>query len=321
MLAMAIVSCGPSTQAVGPSHNAATSPLPSPTAVLRPPSTVLQATVAPWQLPTPLSRMVVLADGSRLLIAGGLDSSGASSRTVLAADPATGRLTSYGTLASGVHDAGGAVVSGVGYVFGGGNSASTSVVQALQPGTVARLAGNLPTARADLSVAAAGPEAIVVGGLNGTSPARTVLATHDGSTFRPVAELASPVRYAAVAVVGDFLYVFGGEWSASPFTAIERITLSSGKVDVVGKLPQGLSHAVAITLGGEIWLLGGLSQGHTSAQILRFDPGSATVSNAGTLPEAVSDAGVAVVNGTGYLIGGETSGATTNRVVELRASQ
>jgi N-acetylneuraminic acid mutarotase len=319
MLALAVVSCGPFTQSVGPSHNAATSPLASPTAVLRPPSTVLQATVAAWQLPAPLSRMVVLANEGRLLIIGGLNSAGASARSILAADPTKGVVTSDGTLGLPVHDSSGALLSGAAYIFGGGNSASISTVQVIKPGHSAQTTGNLPTARSDLAAAVAGSEAVIVGGYDGTSPANAVLATSDGAHFRVVGMLRSPVRYAAVAVMGSYLYVFGGEWAGQLSTAIQRVDLGTGGVDVVGQLPVGLGHAAALVLNDQIWLVGGLESEGPSDAVFRFDAQSGSVARAGTLPKPVSDAGIAVLDGTGYLVGGEVAGSPISNVVELKA--
>jgi hypothetical protein len=318
MLALAVVSCGPSTQAVGPSHNPAMSPLPSPTAALRPPSTVLQATVAPWQLPAPLSRMVVLANEGRLLIIGGLNSAGTSERGILAADPASGVVTSDGTLALPVHDSSGALLSGAAYIFGGGNSASISTVQVIKPGHSAQTTGTLPTARSDLAATVAGSEAVIVGGYDGTSPANAVLATSDGAHFRVVGMLRSPVRYPAVAVMGSYVYVFGGEWAGRLSTAIQRVNVGTGGVDLVGQLPVGLGHAAALVLNDQIWVVGGLAPGGPSNGVLHFDAQSGAVASAGTLPKPVSDAGIAVLGGTGYLVGGEVGGSPMRTVVKLK---
>src|ERR1035437_622313 len=319
MLALAVVSCGPSTQAVGPSHNPATSPLASPTAVLRPRSTVLQATLAPWQLPAPLSRMVVLTNEGRLLIIGGLNSGGTSVRSILAADPTKGVVTSDGTLALAVHDSSGALLSGAAYIFGGGNSASISTVQVIKPGQSVQTTGNLPTARADLAATVAGSEAVIVGGYDGTSPANAVLATTDGAHFRVVGMLRSPVRYAAVVVMGSYLYVFGGEWAGQLSTAIQRVDLGTGVVDVVGHLPVGLGHAAALVLNDPLWLVGRPGPGGPSDGGLPFARPSGGAASAGTLPKPVSDAGIAVLGGTGYLVGGEVAGSPISTVVELKA--
>lgn len=317
LLIAGICSCGPVAQSQ-PATSPSTSPrAPSPAASAV--ATRLKSSAASWQLPAALSRMVVLADGSRLLIAGGIDASGATTRAISAVDVATGKESAYGTLAVGVHDAGGGVVGATSYIFGGGNTATTADVQSLRAGAPAMLAGRLPVARSDLVVVSTASEAFIVGGFDGTAATLAVLATGDGTNFRNVAALVAPVRYPAAAIMGDSLFVFGGEWAGGSTTAVQRVSLNTGRVDVVAHLAAGLSHAAAVVLGGRIWLLGGFSQGNTSNEILRFDPSNASVSKAGTLPQPTSDAGIAVVNGTAYLVGGENSSVPTTRVVALKA--
>ncbi|MHB8507091.1 MAG: Kelch repeat-containing protein [Candidatus Dormibacteria bacterium] len=293
---------------------------PSPTATPAR-SPVLGASIASWHLPAPLSRMVVLADGSRLLIAGGLDSSGITLRTILAADPLSGQVSADGSLAVAVHDAAGAIVGGRAYVFGGGGSGSSRTVQALRPAAVAEIVGYLPTARADLAIASTGTVALVVGGFDGRSATRTVLASGDGVAFRALTDLPSALRYASVAAVGDALFVFGGESSGRAGATIYRVSIGSGMVDVVGVLPASLAHAAAAVMRGQVWLFGGISHGHATDQVLRFDPADGRVEAAGNLPLAISDAGIAVRNEVAYLVGGEgASGAQTSTVIELKVS-
>src|ERR1039458_2148925 len=59
----------------------------------------IEAGVATWQLPAPISREAVVANGAGFTILGGLDASGASVATVLDASPATGAIRHAGILA------------------------------------------------------------------------------------------------------------------------------------------------------------------------------------------------------------------------------
>jgi hypothetical protein len=77
-----------------------------------------------------------------------------------------------------------------------------------------------------------------------------MLATTDGVTFHPVAQLAETVRYAAVAVSGHFLWVFGGEHQHRVTTDIQRVDLTTGRVTVAARLPTPLAHACAVVLNG-----------------------------------------------------------------------
>src|SRR5579864_2815492 len=79
-------------------------------------ATTLTAAEASYRLSAPISREVVLADGSSLVILGGLDRAQQSAAGVYRLDTAAGGLTHLGNLASSVHDAAGAVLGGRDFV-------------------------------------------------------------------------------------------------------------------------------------------------------------------------------------------------------------
>ncbi|RAN79086.1 hypothetical protein B5P43_14120 [Bacillus sp. SRB_336] len=262
----------------------------------------------PWRLPRPLSRAVALPDGRDLLILGGLTAAGTSSAEILRINPATGQVAPAGALAQPAHDAGGAVLASRFFVFGGGADAVLGAVQAFTPGQDrARIVGRLPRPRADLSVAAGGDGrmAYIVGGFGGADPDPAVLGTADGTSFKTVANLPQPVRYAAVAALGQYLWVLGGARGTSPTTAIQRVDPRTGSAAVVGHLPVPLDHAVAVVLDGSLLVIGGMVNGRPSSSVWRLDPGSGTATRAGTLPEAVSIPAAAVLGGSAYVMGGE----------------
>ena len=284
----------------------------------------LQATPAAWQLPSAVSRPVVLPDGRGFVILGGLASGDVSTSRIVQVDPVAGTSQLAGHLALAVHDSAGAFLAGRALVFGGGSYSTVSEVQSWTAGTASRL-GRLPQARSDLSAVTVGGTAYIAGGFDGTTMTPDVLATSDGVTYRSVATLDVPVRYAAVAVAGQTLWVVGGVTSTSEggtaeTDAIQKVDLTTGQVTVAGHLPQAMGHATAVTLDGSVFVIGGRSGTVPSAAIWRVDPASGTVEPAGHLPEALSDAGSVVVGGTGYLVGGEVTGPTAplDTVVELR---
>jgi outer membrane protein assembly factor BamB len=293
-----------------------------PAARPRPPAVrrvvVLRVTRAPWRLNAPISREVVLAEGHSLLIAGGLTADGASSAAVLRLDPSTGTAGRIASLVSPTHDAGGAVLAGRGLVFGGGSVASVSVVQAFSPGARPAVIGRLPRPRSDLGSATAGGVAYVAGGYDGVTMARPVLATRDGRVFTAVASLPIAVRYAAVAVVGRDLWVFGGERHGAPVSAIQRVDLSARTATVAGHLPAPVGEATALVIDGHVYIAGGRTTGGVlTSRVLAFDPATVTAKVAAHLPAPAADSGGAVLGHTGYLLGGETPGATAG-VTELR---
>ena len=107
------------------------------------------------------------------------------------------------------HDAAGATLGGQTYVFGGGQQTSVATVQEItahQAGAAhgtAAVAGQLPGPRSDLVAVTHAGTAYLLGGYDGAGYDATVLATRDGRRFTVAARLAVPVRYPAVAVLGQ----------------------------------------------------------------------------------------------------------------------
>jgi outer membrane protein assembly factor BamB len=194
------------------------------------------------------------------------------------------------------------------------------------------VAGQLPAARSDLSAVTIGADAYLLGGYDGAAYSAAVLATSDGRQFRTVARLPVPVRYAAVAALGQQIWVFGGQTPAGTTSAIQRIDLATGKAAVTGHLPQPMTGGSAFTLGGQIFVAGGqvapgaggaVTAGPsaalaTSGAVLSYDPASGGIAVAGRLPVPVANAGIAILNGTAFLVGGDNGQRSVPSVTELR---
>ena len=272
VLAICLLSCTDS-HPVSPAR-----PAPAHAQGRAPDALMLQVMPAPYQLPAGLSREVVMPGADRLLIAGGLTPSGASASTVTSLDPVTGATRAAGRLAQATHDAAGLLLGGRAFVLGGGTASSVPTVQALVPGGQAAVTGALSQARSDSTGVSAGPVGYVVGGYDGTRWNPRVLATRDGQHFRVAARLAVPVRYAASAVAGGRIWVFGGQTAAGPTDVIQRIDPATGAAAVAGHLPRPVQGATVIGLQGRIYLAGGVTAQGTSATVYRFDPVTARVS-------------------------------------------
>jgi len=257
------------------------------------------------RLPSARSRAVALAVGSAILLCGGLTSTGTTTGAILRIDLQSGRVFSGGALAAPVHDAGGAVLGGSGFVFGGGSVVPGSLVQRVGPTGAAIAVGQLPVVRADLVAVSVDGELLIVGGGTPARPDARVLATTDGGRFRAVAMLAVGVRYPAVAVVGGLVYVIGGSTPSGDSSVIQEIDPHTGLVRIVGHLTDGLSHASALVVGGALLIAGGRKGGSAQDALWELDVARGTVTRIGRLPYAVSDMAAVVVGGIGYLIGGE----------------
>lgn len=302
---------------------------------------VLQVTPAPYQLSAPVSREVLLpvGRGHKLLVVGGLDATSSSSATVSALDAATGSTRLAGQLASPTHDAGGAILGGRVVVFGGGSSTSVATVQALGAGrgarAPARAIGALPRARSDVGAVTIGATAYLVGGYDGSTYDPEVLATKNGTQFSNVARLPVPVRYAALAVLGDTIWVFGGETTSGPTAAVQEVNPASGRATVVAQLAHPLEGASTCVLDGRIFLFGGeipAPRGAspagaptglvTSRAVVQFQPATLKTTSAGELPVPVAYGAAAVVHTSfgpvAYVVGGEDAGRPVPSVTTLR---
>lgn len=278
----------------------------------------LAATRAGVALPAPLRDMVVFADGTGLLVAGGLTPADTSTASVVRVDLAGRRAGAVGRLAAPVHDAAGCTVNGAHLVFGGGTTQSSPLVQVARPSGSGRVVGSLPQPRSDLAAVCLGGYGYLLGGYTGKAMLPEVLRTVDGRSFQAVASLAVPVRYPALAASGGNLWVMGGlTASDKPTDAVQRVDLGSGTSQIVGHLPEPLSHAAGFTLGSGVYLAGGQdARGRRLAGLSLIGP-DGTATPAGTLPTPVSDAGVATLGAAAFLVGGQTP-ATSAAIIEIQ---
>jgi len=287
---------------------------------------VLQVTPAPYQLPSAISRAVVLAgSGPGLLVAGGLTTRSASTGTALWLNPVTGQTTPAGQLPVATHDAAGAVLAGRPFVFGGGSASSIATVQAAVTNASWAAAGQLPRVRSDLSAVTVGGRAYLLGGYDGSSYDPSVLATSNGRRFTVAARLPVPVRYPAVAALGSRIWVFGGQTPSGITNAIQQVDTATGRATVTGRLPTPLAHAAGFTLGGRVYVAGGqttLTAAHPSGQVLQYTPPSGRAPGrtfvAGQLPVPVANAAAAVLASTAYLVGGDQGGTGIPSVTTFR---
>lgn len=287
-----------------------------------PPPPPVEAGLASWELPVPISRSLVLpGPGRDLVVIGGetLPGSAANGAFVLNTDSGALRLTAS-LLLAGAYNASGAVLGHRDVVFGGATPTVSHTVEAFPapaPASARAVAvtaadiGSLPQPRAGSVAVTIGRTAYIVGGYNGTSNDPDVLATTDGRIFRTVARLPVPVRYPAVAALGTVIFVFGdGD--------IQRVDPLTGLAAVVGHLPEPLKGASAVDLGGSIYVAGGQGPTRASATIWGLEPSTGKMIVAGHLQSAVSNAGVAVLGSTAWLVGGESGGHPVGAVQSFK---
>ena len=281
------------------------------------------ASLASWQLPTPISHALTLPGPTGdLLVVGGKIASGSSGTGVFLVDASTGHLSLYANLVSGVYDGAGVDLGGEVYLFGGAGAGSA--VQSFSAPTApttspvgASKAGVLPQARAGAAAVVVGPTAYIVGGYQGAAADGEVLSTSDGSSFALVAKLPVAVRDPAVTASGGEIYLFGGEaltaasagtaahWA--PVSDIQRVNPATGQASLVGHLPVALTGATAANLNGAVYVAGGHGPAGWNATIWGFEPSGAHVLVAGHLPHAVAGAGYTTEAGVAWLVGGNSA--------------
>jgi N-acetylneuraminic acid mutarotase len=298
----------------------------------------IESQMLSWQLNSALSRSVVLpaAGGSSLIVAGGLEGTGAADQGVYEVNVSTGAATQVGNLVAPLQDAAGAVLAGKGYIFGGGAPTPLTTVQLLpnlgstkQTTVAASVLEPLAEARSDAATVTIGRTAYLIGGYDGTDPDAAVLATTDGSHFSTVVNLPVPVRDPAVAEVGGRIYVFGGDaitgaHAGEPVATVQMIDTAAHHAAVVGSLPEPLAGAVAATLGGVLYVAGGetitgtgaSAQAAASSSVWAWLASSKHAVSAGHLAAAVAYAGLTVIESRAWLVGGETGAGVPVRDVQ-----
>ncbi|MFY9773625.1 MAG: PQQ-binding-like beta-propeller repeat protein [Trebonia sp.] len=268
---------------------------------------------------------------------------------------ATGAVRRIGALPVAVHDAAVAVSGQRALVFGGGSAASVGTVQSfpLAGGGAATDIGNLPAPRSDAQAATIGATTYIVGGFDGSKPDASVVATTNGQTYRIIATLRVPVRYAAVAALDGRIYAFGGEaitgpHAGTPVNVIQVVDPARRTASIVGNLPEALAGAAAVTVDGELFVAGGESPAATKptpglgttqltgqpianagsegpssptrtvSTIWAYDPATGRLLSAGRLQVPVSNAGVAADGSIAWIVGGESNGARVSSVQMIR---
>jgi hypothetical protein len=270
----------------------------------------LGVTSAPYRLPSAVEREVAVASGGGVILAGGLDSALQSTNGVFRLDPATGHISSLGTVPQPFHDATGAILGGRLLIFGGGASTSSAAVQAFDlrshRGTVI---SQLPRPISDLASGTLGDAVYLVGGYDGVRPRAEIYKTTDGVRFRLVAQLPAGTRYPAIAVVGSKLVIAGGVTPGGPSPNIYTFDTTTNRVQLLGHLEAPVAHASALTVGGKVYVL-------ATTGVTRIDIASRKISTLAAHVD-VSDAGTVLIGSRGLLVGGDRSGSPVAAVYDV----
>lgn len=210
-----------------------------------------------------------------------------------------------------LHDAAVAAVGNRLYVLGGGAFQVYDTMYAIGPNGSVGIVGHLPAPLADATALSWRGKIVLVGGYDGGSvfPATVRMGTSP-ARLRLVAVLPRGRRYAAAAIQGSDLFLFGGLTPAGPTRSIWRIPLAGGTPVRVGEMPAPYDYGAAFLLGGRLMVAGGELAGRTTRAIWQFTPGRG-LHRLGSLPSPVADGAVASLpDGTVLLLGGRQQDGT-----------
>lgn len=283
---------------------------------------VLSIRPAPYRLAAPVQREVAVLDGGTVYLAGGLDAAGTSAAGAFTLDPASGKLTPIGSFQNAFHDAAGAVIGGNLFVFGGGSSTGSNLVQAFNLSTgTASVVGRLPVALADLSTATVDGTVYLVGGYDNKTPRREIYATADGRSFRVVARLPVGLRYPAVVAVGPTLVIAGGQGVNGMVDTVYALDTTTGSISTLAQLPVPVGHSSAFAIGGVVYVAGGESSaGAAVASVTMIDPADGSVRRLSPLARPVSDAGTVSLRHGALIVGG-LRGSPVDQVLRATLEQ
>ncbi len=278
----------------------------------------------------------------KLVLAGGLTTNNRSTSGIYTLNTSNGALTNTGTLPAPVHDAASALVGGSYGIFGGGDTSSVDTAYTFTLNGSIISGGKLLGLRSDAVAVTVNKETYIIGGYNGSQADAQVLMTADGSNFTGIGPLPVPVRYPAVAALGNMIYVFGGEaiggpQDGKPVDVVQAINTATRTIRSESwKLPVPLEGASAFTINNEMFVAGGqsttpepITPGVGTTQVPGVSvPNSSLTYNtiwavdtvqhkflpAGRLQLPVSNTGVAVIGSRAWLVGGESNNQIVSTV-------
>jgi len=257
--------------------------------------------VIPWQpspveirLPQPRTGGSIIQNGTTLLYVGGSDGKTAVDTTYVSTVSGTGNFdkwTEGPKLPAPRAGASVAFVSGIIYVIGGYDAAGvpTDTIFQLNPDPKTGALGDfsttknvLPEGRADAAGVVSATGLLLIGGSNASGPVATTWKSTPTPTgalggWTVEAPLVFPQTNATAAVIGDYVWLYGGSDANGPVGAVQRAEFGKAAAE-------------------------GLAVNPDAGKVVRW-----AVNNAANLPVARTDASGWSANGAIYLVGGSDS--------------
>jgi len=218
----------------------------------------------------PLHDAAAVMLGDQVLVFGGGTT---TSTDAVQALPAPGGVIAAGTAAHQVgrlptvrSDLSAVAVGARAYVLGGydGSEPIPSVLRTVDGSSFTQVA-TLPSPARYMAVATLNGRIYAFGGETADGGASDAIQEVDpgAETARIVGHLPQTLSHAGAVVLGNRLYVLGGDLGGSPSDAIWRFDPGSGKVEPAGRLPFAVSDGATATVGSTAYLIGGTGAGET----------------------------------------------------------
>lgn len=205
-------------------------------------------------------------------------------------------------------------INGKLYVVGG---SFTSSVEEYDPITnVWTDKASIPTNYGPLNSGVINDKLYVLGGCQFNDcriGANSLLHEYDPSTnsWAVKASMPTPRFGMATGVIGDKMYVAGGEQACGPCTPITVFEVYNATTDswsALAPLPEALSRCSGGVINGKFYIVGGfyLANGSITDKLYEYDPASNSWFSKASMPTARFFAGAGVICGQLYVAGGGT---------------
>lgn len=164
----------------------------------------------------------------------------------------------------------------------------------------------LPEGHAAAAVVVYDNSLYLIGGQTPAGVSAALLRYHTGGAdWQPLADKPTPVSQAQAAVLGEKIYVPGGEDAAGQPTArVEVYDPRAGRWQRAADLPAARSRYALATLEGRLYLFGGWDGRAAQNTLWIYDPAADSWQTGASLPAALMQAAAIPLEGRIYLLGG-----------------
>jgi hypothetical protein len=238
--------------------------------------------------------------------------------------------TTYKVLPSYICDSQLAIIDGYVYLFGGQNSNKILRASVDNPADFVDTGATLPTHLAGSQLAIINNVIYLFGGTTDATLTSATANILSAPVSNPLAWtnngalLPRPLHHSQLAVIGDNIYLFGGNGSNNASNVIYTAALSSplAWTDTGSKLPDPLYGSQLAIINGSVYLLGGLlatnsSTGNIYAATLTQP---LTWNQVGKLPYPICYGQFAAIGDRGYLFTPTATTASNTRILRCQLS-